>query len=95
MLSDLAIFFVLFLIELLAFSCVGVLCFGMLDNYLNIGTTIIMFFQTAMGEWDFSFYDELGEGKKYFGIIFHIIVITTNMILMLNLIIAIMSDTYA
>ena len=48
-----------------------------------------------MGEFTFTQYDELGEDKKYFGIIFHVLVVTMNMVLMLNLIIAIMSDTYA
>jgi hypothetical protein len=94
MLRDLFQFLVLFTIELIAFSCVGVLCFGMLKEYEDIGSTMIMFFQSAMGEWDFEIYTILGPEKKYFGIMFHITVITVNMILMLNLIIAIMSDTY-
>ena len=36
----------------------------------------------------------MGE-KKYFGIIFHTIVICINMLLLLNLVIAIMADTWA
>ena len=35
----------------------------------------------------------MGE-KKYFGIIFHTIVICINMLLLLNLVIAIMADTW-
>jgi len=54
-----------------------------------------MLFASALGDWDFSIYDELGENKKYIGILFHIIVICANMLLLLNLVIAIMSDTYA
>jgi hypothetical protein len=95
MLSDLSTFLVLLLIELAAFSCVGVLCFGMLTEYNNIVTTLIMFFQSSMGEWTYEIYDPLGDQMKYFGIMFHIVVVIANMILMLNLIIAIMSDTYA
>ena len=54
-----------------------------------------MFFASALGDFDFDMYDELGEGKKYFGIVFHILVISINMLLLLNLVIAIMSDTYS
>ena len=39
-------------------------------------------------------YDDLGEDKKYVGICFHMILITSNAILLINLVIALMSDTY-
>ena len=94
MMRDLAIFMVLYGIELFAFSCVGVLCFGNLPSYGNIGTALIMFFQSSFGQWDFDQYDALGD-FKFFGVYFHIAAITVNMILMLNLIIAMMSDSYA
>ena len=54
-----------------------------------------MFFASALGDWDFSMYEELGPSKKYFGIVFHILVICINMLLLLNLVIAIMADTYS
>ena len=54
-----------------------------------------MFFGSALGDWDFDMYDELGSSKKYFGIAFHLLVISINMLLLLNLVIAIMSDTYS
>ena len=53
-----------------------------------------MFFATALGDWDFDIYEDLGE-QKYYGIVFHVIVISVGMLLLLNLIIAIMSDTYS
>ena len=53
-----------------------------------------MFFSSALGYWDLGIYEELGPGKKYYGICFHIFVIFCNMILLLNLVIAIMSETY-
>ena len=55
-----------------------------------------MFFESALGNWDFSIYDEVdSELKRWYGITFHIIVLLVNMLLLLNLVIAIMSDTYA
>ena len=84
----------LFTIQLIAFSCVGILSFGNLKEYETLQDALIMFFVTAMGELDLTIYDELGPGKKYYGIVFHIVVIIVNLVLLLNLIIAIMSDTY-
>ena len=55
-----------------------------------------MFFESALGNWDFSIYDQVdSELKRWYGITFHIIVLLVNMLLLLNLVIAIMSDTYA
>ena len=57
---------------------------------------MVMFFESALGNWDFSIYDEVdSELKRWYGITFHIIVLLVNMLLLLNLVIAIMSDTYA
>ena len=95
MLRDLFIFFILFMIELTAFSCVGILSFGNLQDYNNVSVTLVMFFQSALGDWDLSIYDDAGsDAKKWYGIIFHIFVIAVNMLLLVNLVIAIMSDTY-
>ena len=95
MMQDLITFFLLFTLQLIAFSCVGILAFGMLKPYETLFDAFIMFFATAMGNFDFEVYDEMGPGKKYYGIAFHIVVILCNLLLMLNLVIAIMSDTYA
>ena len=95
MMRDLMTFFFLFSIQLIAFSCVGILTFGSLDAYSTLEGTLFMFLETAFGNWNLSIYDELSGGKKYFGIIFHLVAIVINLLLLLNLIIAIMSDTYA
>ena len=95
MLRDLFIFFILFMIELTAFSCVGILSFGNLQDYNSVSVTLVMFFQSALGDWDLSIYEDAGsDAKKWYGIIFHIFVIAVNMLLLVNLVIAIMSDTY-
>ena len=47
-----------------------------------------------MGFWDFSIYEKLSLGSK-FGIVFHVCVIIMNMILLLNLVIAILTETYS
>ena len=59
MTKDLSIFFVLLAIELIAFSCVGILSFGSLEEYESLYTTLVMFFTSAMGDWDFDHYGDL------------------------------------
>ena len=58
MMGDLLIFFVLFAIELVAFACVGILSFGNLKEYSDLNTTLVMFYESALGNWDFSIYDD-------------------------------------
>ena len=94
MMVDLAIFFLLFAIQLIAFSCVGILTFGSIEEYGTLSGTVIMFTESALGNWNFGIYDVMGD-KKYIGIIFHTILICVNMLLLLNLVIAIMADTWA
>jgi hypothetical protein len=55
--------------------------------------TVILLLQTSLGSWDFNIYNELEIGST-FGIIFHVIVIIMNLILLLNLVIAILTETY-
>jgi hypothetical protein len=48
-----------------------------------------------MGAWDFVIYDDLSPERKLMGILFHVMLICVNLLLLLNLLIALMSDTYA
>ena len=96
MTKDLSIFFVLLVIELTAFSCVGLLTFGNLPEYGSLYTTSMMFFRSALGDWDFSTYDNLDHDyMQVVGVTFHSTVLVLNLLIMVNLVIAIMSDTYA
>lgn len=94
MFRDMAIFFCLFIIQLLAFGCVAILIFVQVDEYTDLFTSIITLFRTAVGDWDLSMYSAMKE-RETLGIIFHVVMISVNMLLILNLLIAIMSDTYA
>lgn len=94
MIVDMATFFGIFIINLLAFSCVGILIFAKLARYENMTRTFVMLFETSFGTWDLTMYDPLDD-KKYIGVAFHCIFIIVNLLVLLNLVIAIMSDTYA
>lgn len=54
---------------------------------------LILFFQSALGIWDFTIYKNFVLGPKW-GEFFHLLFILLNMVLLVNLIIAILSETY-
>jgi hypothetical protein len=93
MLTDLATFTVLWIIQLFIFACIGYLIFGELYEYRDLQNTLIMLLESSLGHWDFNIYNDLKIGRMY-GVGYHIVVITVNMILLLNLVIAILTETY-
>lgn len=49
----------------------------------------------SLGNFDLFQYDELEGWKRYYGILLHVVVLFYNMLILVNLLIAIMSDEYA
>lgn len=94
MLKDLGTFSILWVLQLFIFACIGSLLFGELPEYSSLPDTLILLIQTSFGTWNFEIYKDLKIGSKV-GIVFHVIVIIMNMILFLNLVIAILTETYA
>jgi len=93
MMKDIIIFSGLWGIQMVFFACIGILMFGELPVYESFYDTMVMLFESAIGSWDFSIYDDLSIGKIY-GEIYHIIYLMVNLILFLNLVIAILSNTF-
>lgn len=91
---ELGIFLVLWGIQLFIFSCMGILIFGELKEFDGFANVLILFFGSALGEWNLAFYDSLSLGSL-FGRTFHMVFILINMVLFVNLVIAILSDTFA
>eukprot|EP00347_Sterkiella_histriomuscorum_P007752 403347692 len=94
MMQDILEFFVIWSINLVFFSCVGMLLFGELDQYNSIYDTLVMFIQSALGAWDLTIYDNILIGKE-FGQVYHLIFIIFNTVLLINLIIAILATTFS
>ena len=88
-------FTVLYLIELLTFSCIAAL--SLTDNpaFSNLFNAFRTYLSASLGEFDLHQYDEYPGFKGTFGMALHILVLFINMILIINLLIAIMSDTYS
>jgi hypothetical protein len=94
MLEDLGIFIVLWFLLLLIFSSSGFIIFNELDAYKSLYSVLIVHFESSLGNWALKIYDGLSLDDRT-GEVFHLISVIINMILMLNLVIAILSETYA
>ena len=94
MMKDLIIFFGLFVIQIVTFAAVGILLFGDIKEFDDIQNTSLMFFQYALGLFDMTIYDGSTSSRKLIGIIYSCIVLVVNMLVLMNLLIAIMQDTY-
>lgn len=98
MLSDLTIFFAFWFVILFMFSSSGVLLFGTLDDYEDFITVSFMYFESSLGNWDLSIYCQNGNNLGFdciLGKTWMTVFLSVNMVLLLNLIIAILSSTYA
>jgi len=94
MLEDLGIFLVLWILLLLIFSSSGFIIFNELAAYKILYSVFIVHFEASLGNWALKIYDGLSLDDRT-GEIFHLTSVIINMILMLNLVIAILSETYA
>jgi hypothetical protein len=64
MMRELMIFLVLWGIQLFIFSCIGILTFSSIKEYQGFMNVLILFFQSALGIWDFTIYDNFNLGPK-------------------------------
>ena len=87
-------FLVIYLLGLVTFSCVATLTLTEKQEFENLFEALRTNLGVSLGDFDLEKYDELEGWKKYYGLILEICVIFTNMILMINLLIAMMSDMY-
>ena len=65
MMREMMIFLVLWGIQLFIFTCAGILIFSDVKEYDGFVNVMIMFFQSALGIWDFSIYDHFVLGAKF------------------------------
>ena len=94
MLNDIAIFMVLFVIELVMFASIGVLLFNSITNYSSMYDAMKTLFSTALGNFDFLIL-ALNDKSEKLGTAYLICFMITNNILILNLLIAVLSSNYA
>ena len=90
-----ASFLVIYVLGLLTVSSIATLTLHENKNFENLYEAMRSFMMASLGNFDIYQHDELEEEwKHYFGTMLHFAVIFSYMILMVNLLIAMMSDTY-
>jgi hypothetical protein len=94
MIEDLSVFLILWVLLLLVFTSSGFILFNELAAYNSIWDVFVVHFEASLGNWALKIYKDLSLTEEC-GEIFHMISVTINLILMLNLVIAILSETYA
>lgn len=94
MMTDIGIFMILFSTQLIIFGSIGTLLFASTDGYSSFYEALLTLFASALGGFDFSALD--GSNKnRYIRDAFLVVFLILNLVLMLNLLIAILSSTYA
>ena len=96
MMGDLGLFYILWAIILLTFTSIACLVFADLPEYENFFAALFMHFEASLGSWSTDmFCAENGSFGCWIGKGFMFVMLSVNMVLLLNLIIAILSSTYA
>ena len=94
MFLDFTTFFTLWIIVLLLVSTTGFILFSELVAYESLWKVFVIHFESALGNWLNTIYDDLSLGST-FGQAFHLLSVVLNLILMLNMVIAILMETFA
>lgn len=89
------VFLFIYLLGLLTFACIATLTLTQNPNFANLFEAMRTYFSASLGEFDLHQYDEDPGWKRFYGMGLHVVVLFINMILMINLLIAIMSDQYS
>ena len=95
MFIDLVKFLVLWIIQLVCFSSVATLMLGSLPSFSSFNSSVLYFCEAGLGQYKMNRFHQTNDNLENFGQYFHIFFLVINGILMMNLIIAIMSSSYA
>lgn len=99
--SDVAVFLVICYLVILSFSMVALFIFSEVAVLDTLPKASIYFFNASMGNYNLNVFDIYEEGDsprvflKWFGVGFVVLFIFLNLIILINVLIAMMTDTYA
>ena len=94
MIYDIMIFMVLYGIQLLFFASIGNLLFNSVSNYSSFKSSLKILFEASLGSFSFSTLNGNSKGKVI-GDTFIFLFVLFNAIILLNLLIAILTNTYS
>lgn len=86
---------VIYGIVLMVFASVATLTLSNNPNFSDLFEATRTYIMASLGNFDLYQYDEMVSWQKYYGIFMHVSVLFFNMVLMINLLIAIMADEYS
>ena len=96
MMKDIVIFLVVFIIQLLIFACIGNILFvAIIDKYDTFMNCLLTLYQASLGEFDYDDFNFYDNNRRTLGKCYLTIFLLLNTILAINLLIAILSTTYA
>ena len=87
-------FLVLYILGIFTFACIGTLTLVELDAFQDLFNALRTFVMASLGNFDIIQYDQYDNWKRYYGVALHVTVLFYNMLIIVNLLIAIMSDEY-
>lgn len=95
MFNDMAVFFSLWVICIITLASVGTLMFAELPEFETLEKASMLCFNAAFGNYTFKIFDNLEHDRLIMGAIYQITVVCLNCLILINLLIAIMSETYS
>lgn len=95
MLYELAVFCMIYIIIILMFTFAGRVAFVELVEFSTFGKTILMLFDASFGNYDMSIFDKSQMGLEIYGKVYLVLYMMLIGIVVLNFLIAILSETYS
>ena len=95
MLGQVTKFLIIWAVVLVCLSSVASLLFGSLVEYGSFIKVFYIIFDTSLGSYDFTVFDNLTVYNKRIGELFITVSVMINNIVLLNFVIAILADTYS
>ena len=98
MFGDVATFIVVWYLNLMSFAMVGVFVFQDIPNMETLPKSLLFFIDAAFGGYNLSVFDVFKNDRLFlywFGIIFILVFVFLNLLILLNILIAMMADTYS
>ena len=98
MFNDVATFIVVWYLNLMSFAMVGLFVFNEIDKMESLPKSLLFFIDAAFGSYNLSIFDIYEPDRialKWFGIIFILAFVFLNLLILLNILIAMMADTYS
>ena len=98
MFKDVAQFIVIWFIVLIAFASVGFMTFKEVPNLRKFDESLVYFFKAALGSFDLDIFAETYLPARpllhKLGIYFVLVFVFINLVILINVVIAMMADTY-